>query len=216
MMDVSAILEAVSRLIWPILVAVVLWKLYPSVRTIIENRGFTIKVGDMEITVQEASDQLRAQVEDLQKVVSDLRLQMQQRAEPEARPYVAAPPAEKPIRRLLWVDDNPENNAYEIASLRDRVEVRQATSTDDALRMLLSGRFDADAVVSDMGRDEPGGFQPTAGLTLARALREAGIEVPIFFYTSHQSFERYREEVMASGGNGITASPVDLLGMINR
>lgn len=215
-MDVSAILEAVSRLIWPILVAVVLWKLYPSVRMIIENRGFTVKVGEMEITVQEASDQLRAQVEDLQKVVSDLRLQIQQRAEPAARPYVAAPPAEKPIRRLLWVDDNPENNAYEIASLRDRVEVRQATSTDDALRMLLSGRFDADAVVSDMGRNERGGFQPTAGLALATALREAGIEVPIFFYTSHQSVERYREEVMASGGNGITASPVELLGMINR
>lgn len=215
-MDIAAIIESVSKLIWPILVVVILWKLYPSIRTIIESGGFKIKVGEMEVTVQEASDQLRAQVEDLQKKVSDLRLQIQEQAEPVLTPSVAKASERKPIRRILWADDNPENNAYEIAALRDEgVAVRQVVSTDEALGVLLSGRFDADAVISDMGRQERGKYQPTAGLSLLEAARTADVQAPIFVYTSSGSVLKYRDDVLAAGGNGITSSPVELFEMIN-
>lgn len=215
-MDIAAIIDSVSRLLWPVLAVIVLWKLYPSVLKIIESRGFKVKVGEMEVTVQEASDQLRAQVEDLQKKVSELRLQVQQQEEPVLTPSTIGEPIRESIRRILWVDDHPENNAYEIATLRSEgFEVRQAISTDEAVRVLMSGRFDADALISDMGREEGGKYQPVAGLRLIELARESDIQVPIFVYTTSRSTSKYREEVVAASGNGITASPVELFEMIN-
>lgn len=214
-MDIAGILESVSKLIWPILAMIVLWKLYPSIRMVIESRGFKIKVGEMEVTVQEASDQLRAQVEDLQKKVSDLRLQIQQQAKPAQVSSGTEAPSRKPIRRILWVDDNPENNAYEIAALRDEgMEIRQVISTDEALGVLLSGRFDADAIISDMGREERGEYHPTAGLMLINAIRKSEIQGPVFIYTNARSAAKYKKRVLAVGGNGITSSPVELFEMI--
>jgi CheY-like chemotaxis protein len=214
--DIAAILEAVSKLAWPILVAVVLLKLYPSVRKIIESRGFTVRFGDMEVSVQEASDQFRAQIEDLQQKVSALRLQVQQQAELVAAAPVARVLERRPIKRILWVDDKPSNNAYEIAKLRDEgLQIVQAVSTNEAMGILLSGRLDPDAIISDMGRREEGQYRPVAGLTLIKAAREAGIQVPIFVYSSTQSASRYRDDVLANGGNGITASPVELFEMIH-
>lgn len=38
-------------------------------------------------------------------------------------------------RRILWVDDQPANNAFEIARLKDdSVDVIEATSTDDLIQ----------------------------------------------------------------------------------
>lgn len=214
--DVSAILESISKLIWPILAGLVFWKLYPPIRKIIESRGFTIKVGEMEITVQEASDQLGAKVEDLQKKVSDLRAQVQQ----QAQPVLAAAPdkvlEKHPIKSILWVDDEPVNNAYEIANLRNEgLQVVQATSTDDALGKILSRKLSVDAVISDMGRFEENQFRPKAGLDLITALREADIKVPVFIYTSYGIASRSRDEVIRSGGSGITHSTIELFEMIH-
>jgi CheY-like chemotaxis protein len=132
---------------------------------------------------------------------------------------VKSPQSEKPkrkqINRILWVDDNPENNAYQIANLRSEgFEIRQVLSTDEALGMLLSGRFKADAIISDMGRKERGRFYPTAGLQLIRTARESNIQIPIFVYTTGQSVDKYEYEVEKAGGNGITSSPVELSQMI--
>jgi CheY-like chemotaxis protein len=215
-MEAAAVIEALSKLMWPILVVVVVWKLYPSIRTIIESRSFTIRVGETEITVQEATDQLSAQVEDLQKKVSDLRHQFKQQAEPVLTPTVAKAQGWRPIRRILWVDDNPDNNAYQISYLRDSgIEIRKALSTDGALEILLSGAFDADAVISDMGREERGEYYPTAGLKLIERAREANVRLPIFIHTTSRSASMYQEDVLATGGNGITSSPVELFEMID-
>jgi len=214
-MDIAATLEAASKLAWPILVAVVLWKLYPSVREIIESRGFTIKMGDMEVTVQEASDQLRTQVEDLQAKVSALRRGVEEPAKALAAPVVLGEPEREPIKRILWVDDNPENNAFEIAKLRDDgLQIAQAASTDEATGILLGGKLDVDAIVSGMRRDERGRNQPEAGLTLIREAREAGIQVPIFIYASPRAVARYRDEILQVGGDGATASPIELFELI--
>jgi CheY-like chemotaxis protein len=215
-MNVAALLEALGKLFWPILVAVILWKLYPSIRDIIESRGFSIKIGEMEVTVQEASDQLRTQVEDLQEKVSALRLQVEGRD--EGLTLTVAPPGEPepgPIRRLLWVDDNPENKAFEIAKLRDDgLQIVQAVSTDEAMGLLTSGRVEVDAVVSDVSRREGGRQNPEAGPGLIRQARDAGLGLPIFIYTSPRAVTRYRAEILGAGGDGVTSSPIELFELI--
>jgi CheY-like chemotaxis protein len=216
-MNISGILEAISKLLWPILAGFLFWRLYPSIRKIIESRGFAIKVGEMEITVQEASDQLRAQVEDLQKKVSDLRAQVQQQAQPISTDLPEKAPEKHPIKSILWVDDKPANNAYEIANLRNEgFQIVQATSTDEALGKMLSRKLSVDAVISDMGRYEENQFRPRAGIDLIKAMRDAGIGAPIFIYSSFETASSSRDEVLMSDGNGITASPVELFEMIHR
>jgi CheY-like chemotaxis protein len=219
-MDIATILDAAAKLLWPILAGVLAWKLFPSIRRIIESRGFTFKVGGIEVTVQQAANELAAQVEDLKDKVAELRQQVEAGVAPGARSPLARPPRARtpgsgPVRRLLWVDDEPANNAYQIASFRkEGLDVDQADSTPQAVRMLRRNGSGADVVISDMGRQESGRFEPLAGLKLIEAVRAAGIDIPIIIYTSVESAARYRDDVLAAGGSGITASPVELDEMI--
>jgi CheY-like chemotaxis protein len=214
-MDFPKLIEAVGVLAWPVLAAVVLWRLFPLAREIAKSRGFTVKIGDMELTVQEASEQLRVQLEDLQKKVADLRSGIVAVPQPAPlAPPLAAPTATAP--HILWVDDKPENNAFEIARLRDAgVAVSEARTTDEAIRLLTTGA-PIQAVITDMGRLEAGSFRSRAGLDLIRAARVAGITVPMFVYSSRQAAARTREEVIAAGGNGATASTVELFELLRE
>ena len=64
-------IKALADLAWPVLAAVVLVGLLPTLRNVIQSRNVTIKYGQMEVSVQDAADQLRRQVEDL-KISSGL------------------------------------------------------------------------------------------------------------------------------------------------
>lgn len=246
-MDIAALLEAVGDLAWPVLAAVVLWKLFPMLQDIARSRGFTIKVGGMEVTVQEVSEQLRTQIEDLQQKVTELRSSPAAHppaatalvpaapgsAAPEPpRPGAAAPgspapapaaPGSLPPRpmtpvaaRVLWVDDAPANNALEIARLKaDGVEVVEATSTAEAIRTLMGARAEFGAVITDMGRKEDGKHRAKAGIELIRTIRESALNVPVFVYCSVRGAAQHRPEVLATGGNGITASPVELFELLS-
>lgn len=81
--------------------------------------------------------------------------------------------------RLLWVDDQPENNAAEqriFASLG--ILVDQARSNDEALKMLSFNTYDL--LISDMQRDSR-----DAGLHLLKIIRQRGYILPLIFYISH-------------------------------
>ncbi len=212
--EVPEIIEALSKLAWPVLAAVVIWKLYPGVRQIMDSRGFKVKIGEMEVTVQQASDQIRTQIEDLQRAVG-----LQQR--PTELPIVEDAPATLAspggVHRILWVDDNPTNNAYEIAKLRsDGFEILQALSTAEALEILQGGDLVVDAIISDMGRQEGGSFAPDAGLQFIEQARTAGIRTPIFVYTTARHVARTRARVAQAGGNGTTKSALELFEMIQQ
>lgn len=216
-MDISTLLEAISKLLWPILAILLVVLLYPSLRKVIEARGFTIKVGDMEITVQDATDQLKDQIEDLQKKVSELRASMQQQAQPILTRAPEKKAEKKPIKTILWVDDKPGNNAYEIAHLRDEgYQIVQANSTDAAIGKLSSRPDNFDAVVTDLGRYLGNQFQPAAGIDLIKSIRTIQLDMPVFVYTTPQSASLNKQEVIAAKGNGITGSPVELLEMIRQ
>ena len=143
-MDVARILESVARFAWPAIATVLLWRLFPIIRDIARSRAFSVKVGEMQVSVQDASEQLRQQIEDLQQKVSELRTQHRLTAIPEAsNTYVDSVPSAVPERlvqtmapHVLWVDDDPTNHVYEIARLRDAgVEVSEVMTTDETLRL---------------------------------------------------------------------------------
>jgi CheY-like chemotaxis protein len=190
--------------VWFALALVVFLLLYPTLKGIIRTRPFTIKVGSMELNVQQASDQLQRQVEDLQDQVAGLRLQ--------ANPKLAGPQlaTDRPI--VVWADDNPANNAYETAKLqKDGVQVVEARSTAEAMKTIESGRPPVDLVITDLGRVENGTFVGDAGLQLCRQARKIGFDKPIYVYSTRAASEQREPEVKAAGGTGITSSPVELL-----
>ena len=82
------------------------------------------------------------------------------------------------IGRLLWVDDNPQNNHVEKTYLeKHNITVYQVTSSEEALTSLSLYQYDA--IISDMGR----GGEVLAGLNLLKALRERNDRTPFIMYT---------------------------------
>lgn len=223
----AALIEAISGLAWPILAAVVLWKIFPTLRRVIDSRKFSIKLGGMEVSVQEASENLATQVNDLQQKVTELRFLAKRPIVPatsdvQPSPAIRAGGAQKPgvqqsFRRILWVDDQPENNVFEIAKLRSEgLDVVEARSTSEAVSFLVAGRDPVGLVISDMGRREDGEFRPKAGILLIEKIREAGYaQLPVLVYSSARHLDRTREEVLSAGGAGATASPVELFELVH-
>lgn len=214
-MDANTVefVKALTALAWPLIAAVVLWKLFPSLKEIVTSRAFSVKVGEMQISVQDATEQFRAQIDDLQKQVMQLRSQRPSTDEPSTPASAAAdrpsPGAVAPPPRILWVDDKPSNNALEIAQLRERgIDVVTVASTEEAMAALSRSSFAA--VLSDMGRWEGGGYHARAGLTLLTTLRGARNNVPFLVYSSQRNAAQNRADVIAASGDGATASPVEL------
>jgi CheY-like chemotaxis protein len=210
------LLNAVAALAWPLLAAAVFGLLYPTLRGVIQSRGFTVKVGSMEVTVQQVSDQLRTQVDDLQKRVLELQERIGASAA-DAPTATATATESSTARRVLWVDDNPHNNALEIASLRDNgVDVVQARSTAEALALARDTRHPYSVIVSDMGRKEDTGFRSDAGLQLLSQLRNAGDNTPFVIYASDRAVRTHARNASAMGALGITASPSELKRLLQQ
>jgi CheY-like chemotaxis protein len=83
-------------------------------------------------------------------------------------------------RRILWVDDHPENNTLEAYSLSGLgATVTPVLSTDEAHEELR--RSGCDLVISDMRREDV----HDAGLRFLRDLRRTRNDVPVAFYVGH-------------------------------
>ena len=235
-MTAARIIEAIGSLLWPLLVAVLLIRVIPHIpgvvadlRKAMRTRGFTVKVGGVELSVEEATEQLRRQVTDLQThMASQLAAQgVPVPSGPPAAP--GAPPgteAEAPTpgtpaagaerATILWVDDNPDANALEVAKLRDDgLEVLVARSTAEAMDV-LSLRRGVRAIVTDLGRSEDGEFRSHAGLALLRQLHEAEQDQPVLVYTSARRAELDRQDALAAGATTVTASPTELFAALRR
>jgi CheY-like chemotaxis protein len=124
------------------------------------------------------------------------------RAEHRAAPHMP--------RRILWVDDQPENNRYHLAFLRRRgVVVVTAQSTAEALTLLRREPFDV--VLSDTNRTEGGRPNPNAAEDLASALKEQLPHVPLYVYTKPSTPPAVEEKARAAGAAAVFRSPTDLL-----
>jgi CheY-like chemotaxis protein len=221
-MTTARIIEAVGSLLWPLLVAVIVFRLAPHVpglvadlRRAMRTRAFTVKIGGAELSVEEATEQLRRQVTDLQ---TQMATQLVARGAVGEQPgaVAAGPVADQGRATILWVDDDPEANALEMAKLRDDgVEVLQARSTAEAMDVLTLRRG-VRAIVTDLGRTEGGEFRSHAGLALLRQLREAELDQPVIVYTSPRGVELDRQDALEAGAAVVTASPTELFAALTR
>ena len=113
-------------------------------------------------------------------------------------------------RRILWVDDRPDNNIYErhvFESLGMTFDL--ALSTDEALEQLRSSRYGA--IISDMGRREG----PREGYRLLSAVRAFDTITPFFIYAGSNAPERKREAA-ERGAQGSTNNANELVDIVTQ
>ena len=112
--------------------------------------------------------------------------------------------------RILWVDDNPDNNIYERRAFKEvGLNFTIATSTEEAFQKLENQQFAA--IISDMGRREG----PREGYVLLDRLRAEGDKTPLFIYASSNS-PQHKQETLDHGGQGCTNNPQELFEMVTR
>ena len=113
--------------------------------------------------------------------------------------------APRPLaENVLWVCDNSENRTAAFA-LRERgMNVMVASSTDEAMSILLAGHDEKtiDFVVSDIGRSEDKSDRVEADLIFIRAVRQAGVDLPVYVFSVEGDNARDSEDVVGAGGNG--------------
>jgi CheY-like chemotaxis protein len=224
-MTAARIVEAIGSLLWPLLAAVLLIRVLPHVPSLVaelrramRTRAFTVKIGGAELTVEEATEQLRRQVTDLQ---THMAVQLAERGElggaaPATAEEAAAPAPGQGRPTILWVDDQPGDHTLELAKLRDDgVEVLLARSTAEAMDV-LSLRRGVQAIVTDLVRSEDGEFRSHAGLALLRQLKEAEQDQPVLVYTDRRRAELDRQDALDTGATLVTSSPVDLFTALRR
>ena len=118
-------------------------------------------------------------------------------------------------KRVLWVDDHPENNRYEMAALAKlQIDVQQVTSTSAAMKALDEGPDGFDMVISDWGRPWDG---PGAGLRLLSKLKKRTSVLPLVFY--HGEFDpaaraARAQQALSAGALGEAVYPAELIALV--
>jgi CheY-like chemotaxis protein len=235
----ASILDSIANLAWPIIVAVAVWRIAPTLRDVIRERdvkarggpsGIELSVGGQPISTQQAVDDQRRVTEAVRAELSFLAAELAALQQHTAEDRNALPPAPvqsgaaaaeastpvvPALRRILWVDDQPSKNAYELAALRDReIDIVEATTTEEALSHLLNDRVRCDVIVTDMHRVENGQQRPIAGIELLKAMRKAQVDIPTVVYTSIRSVSLYASQVRDLGALGATATATELFELL--
>jgi CheY-like chemotaxis protein len=112
------------------------------------------------------------------------------------------------LARVLWVDDNPDNNLYETIALEQLGRfVTKATSTEAALRYLSA--LDFALIITDLGR----GLDRHAGEDLIRRVRSAGRALPVIVSTTDAASRR--PGLLGHGADAVVDSPHELIRAVN-
>jgi CheY-like chemotaxis protein len=228
--DTAVLIRAVGSLLWPLVVLVVVLRLLPELRFRLRNSDVKVKIGAAELSLQDVSDTITRQVDDLQDAVQGILRDAPPatsapapaaatpptrvlRGGPAAPPAPAAgtpSPAAAPVphrRAVAWFGGDPVTSAYELAKLRGQgVTVLEAATPVDAVRLVAAGQ--ADVLVAAV---EPG----TASAVLREA-RSAGPATPVIVYGAAVGDDRDRAAFLAEGAAAATASPLELFTTLQR
>ena len=164
----------------------------------------------------------------LDRVVADVSRQIEQAGRQRSAPPLSANGAAvlqaqtrslidlTDQQRVLWVDDRPEGNRFEISALAKlQIEVVTARSTDEAMQAIAADTEGFGLVISDWERDsEPA----QAGLRLLARLRQTGNASPLVFYHGEQGARRAQRaaEARAAGALGEAVLPDELMALVLR
>jgi CheY-like chemotaxis protein/uncharacterized coiled-coil protein SlyX len=192
----------------------------------------------MELSMDELSQQQAIMIEDLQTRVNELQKKMEGKADqlaalappldsvPQAEatqrevakiaksPHIDELDIDDDITTILWVDDQPKNNALLIDALRkQKITVIPAESTAEALARFKDMPFNC--VISDSCRREGNKLENCqAGIELARKLREVNKDVPIYIYTDKTN-PKLKQKAEDAGATAVTSSPSELLKLLS-
>lgn len=250
MEGISTLISSIATILWPGIVIAILIIFRKSVQGIIDSargRKFTVKIGEMELSMDEFSKQQGDMIKDLQSRLNDLqrkidagdsepetklapkkeakaeaenkaaRLQKEadaQQAESKPNSEVVTLDIDDDISDILWVDDNPKNNAFLIDSLHYQgISVSTAKNTKEAVERFEHGAFDC--VISDSCRHEGKEVDNCqAGFELSSLIREIDKDVPIYIYTDKVD-EKMKKKARNVGATAITSSPSELLKLLS-
>ena len=111
--------------------------------------------------------------------------------------------------RVLWVDDRPDYNVYELQAFEKQgLEFELVTSTSDAIQILKQEEFAV--IISDMKRKE----DLQAGYTLLDQLKLSGNSTPVVIYTGLSSVDA--RKAREHGALGITHRPQELFRLVMK
>jgi CheY-like chemotaxis protein len=195
--DCDPLFQFFSALIWPAVALAIILIFKSKIDSLLDSarwRKLTFKAADFEITMEDAIKQQDKIIADLQDKI------LQGKSKP------------KNLHSLLWVDDNPGNNAMLIQNFQGKgISITTAYSTAEAVTRLKTGKFDA--IISDMGRTEFGARNDVAGVDLAKEIRSLDKEIPIFIYSKSEIAKRMKKQIKDIGIDylQITTSKSDLL-----
>jgi signal transduction histidine kinase/CheY-like chemotaxis protein/HPt (histidine-containing phosphotransfer) domain-containing protein len=134
--------------------------------------------------------------------ISTLSAEQVVSVDPAVKPVVAGPRWIFPKRRVLVVDDGPENRELVRLVLEELgLEVDEAENGLVGVEKTLAGEFDA--VLMDIQ------MPVLDGLSAARRLRESGCQVPIITLTAH-AMKGFEKEIEDSGCTGWLVKPIDI------
>lgn len=209
MESLSHLLSALSSLAWPAIFAVMIFKFSEPLKNLIESargRKFTIKVAGNELSMEEASEQQRLIVSDIQSKLAELEKRLLVNS---TEPLKLTNSIFRSSKQILWVDDRPKNNSFLVASLVEQgVKIDIALSTEEGVEKFKTGHYDI--VISDMGRPEG----EKAGIDLAKKIKALNASIPFFIFCGNWAARNLEEESLNAGVTGITSSGTTLLSVL--
>ncbi len=247
MENIASIVESIATILWPIIVIIILFSFRKNIQALIkssETRKFQVKIGDMEISMDELSQQQAMMIKDLQTRVNDIQRQLEgdtpkamaktmpttvaaREATPSFEEMREHPRAEKmdegsypeidlddDISSILWVDDHPKNNAMLIASLQ-KSGITVSSAVNTTEAVERFKHGSFDCVISDSCRHEGRELNNCqAGIELASLIREEDADVPIYLYTDKVD-QKMKRKAEEAGATAVTSSPSELLKLLS-
>lgn len=211
----AALLSAVADLLWPITALLLLVLISRPVSRMIgqiANRGGTIKIGEFELSLPEIALQQQVSISDLQAQVAELKKAAETNSAAVGTKSIIAETKSAIMRggkRILWVDDHPENNGSLQAALADQgFEIQNALTTEAAFQLFTPAMFDF--VISDMQR----GMDRSAGLNLARSIKQKDPAQKFAIYCGVGNAKRLAGSEQEHNVDLITASPIELMSFL--
>ncbi len=211
----AALLSALADLLWPITALILLVVIYRPVSRMIgqiSNRGGTIKIGEFELSLPEIAQQQQVSISDLQAQVAELKKAIEAGSATAGKKSIVAETKSATIlagKRILWVDDHPENNGSLQAALADQgFEIQNALTTESAFQIFAPATFDF--IISDMQR----GMDRSAGLNLARSIKQKDPAQKFAVYCGVDNAKRLAGREQECGVDLITASPIELMSFL--
>ena len=211
----AAVLSAIADLLWPITALILLVLISGPVSRMIEqiaNRGGTIKIGEFELSLPEIAQQQQVSISDLQAQVAELKKAVETNSAAVGTKSVIAEiksATTRASKRILWVDDHPENSGSLQAALADQgFEIQNALTTKAAFQLFALSTFDF--IISDMQR----GMDRSAGLNLARSFKQKDPAQKFAIYCGVDNAKRLAGSEQEKNVDLITASPIELMSFL--